>query len=647
MDEEDDEEDDEYVDNEDDDEDDGMDNEETKRHGRGAQPGARPGADADPIDSAEEDTEPEDGEQSVGSPHGRVATADLPTEIAPPPSTAADLAQVSGDPSMASLLEVLRAVRARCEAEDLTPLDELQSACRAFAQQIGVLEHTPARTVAGEAVREAAREHDPPLVVQLSLCACRYLKGWLAANDGGSAPAASVIAAALGISGRDEAAISGSEMAAAFAAAGWDWDAERFDGATRAEGRQGGDGEVDGFPVGGRARRVAEALCRIADRARPGGEAQVRGRRAKYRPPAASSATTENTPAAAPSLSGEVRSGVHRSRDAAPAAPRGASGARGHLSSRQQLPEDLVVRFDLFQATTQLARATARREEARHSGGGGSKSVLVAASTSTAAGSESAAPTTVPAADALERATRVRADEIERELTRELPKTAFRLMEVLGQFNLGFIIARVRLPPTAGDGDGGESPEDRREVAPGDLYIVDQHAADEKIRFETLQQTTEIHTQRLIAPLPLHLTAADELLVVDHMHVFVANGFGISVDAEAPPTQRLHLVSLPLSKATLFGPADVHDLVTLLADNPSASVRLPKLRSMFASRACRSAVMIGTALDAPKMASYVRQLATLDQPWNCPHGRPTLRHLIDLKQLASTQCSIEFECTRC
>ena len=58
--------------------------------------------------------------------------------------------------------------------------------------------------------------------------------------------------------------------------------------------------------------------------------------------------------------------------------------------------------------------------------------------------------------------------------------------------------------------------------------------------------------------------------------------------------------------------------------------KLPKLRSMFAMRACRSAVMIGTALDQPKMTSLVRQAATLEQPWNCPHGRPTLRHLVDL-----------------
>jgi DNA mismatch repair protein PMS2 len=227
-------------------------------------------------------------------------------------------------------------------------------------------------------------------------------------------------------------------------------------------------------------------------------------------------------------------------------------------------------------------------------------------------------------------------------------------MRVLGQFNLGFMVARSTRPrPEAAlddeatavtAGEGGEPDEAALDRA--DLFIIDQHAADEKCRFESLQASTKIHTQRLLAPLPLHLTAADELLVVEHMHVFHANGFDITVEPSAPPTQRLRLVALPFSQHTVFGPSDVHELVTLLAEAPTTQCRLPKLRSMFAMRACRSAVMIGTALDAAKMSGLTRQLATLDQPWNCPHGRPTLRHLVDLFRLAETPAARHFELGR-
>jgi DNA mismatch repair protein PMS2 len=75
-------------------------------------------------------------------------------------------------------------------------------------------------------------------------------------------------------------------------------------------------------------------------------------------------------------------------------------------------------------------------------------------------------------------------------------------MRVVGQFNLGFIVVRRQKAPEKNN--SGQ----RRHVA-DDLFIVDQHAADEKYNFETLQATTKIASQRLFryifptAPLPM------------------------------------------------------------------------------------------------------------------------------------------------
>ena len=52
--------------------------------------------------------------------------------------------------------------------------------------------------------------------------------------------------------------------------------------------------------------------------------------------------------------------------------------------------------------------------------------------------------------------------------------------------------------------------------------------------------------------------------------------------------------------------------------------------------------MIGTALEPAKMKSLIAQLARLDQPWNCPHGRPTLRHLVSLADLAQQSAAQAF-----
>jgi len=72
-----------------------------------------------------------------------------------------------------------------------------------------------------------------------------------------------------------------------------------------------------------------------------------------------------------------------------------------------------------------------------------------------------------------------------------------------------------------------------------------------------------------------------------------------------------------------------------LAQQAAAVPRLPKILSMFASRACRASVMVGTALDRSSIARIVKRLQGIDQPWNCPHGRPTMRHLADVTRFAA------------
>lgn len=67
----------------------------------------------------------------------------------------------------------------------------------------------------------------------------------------------------------------------------------------------------------------------------------------------------------------------------------------------------------------------------------------------------------------------------------------------------------------------------------------------------------------------------------------------------------------------------------------ASHVLLLQVTSMFASRACRSSVMIGTALGHSQMSTIVRHMADMDHPWACPHGRPTISHLADLRQFAS------------
>lgn len=69
-----------------------------------------------------------------------------------------------------------------------------------------------------------------------------------------------------------------------------------------------------------------------------------------------------------------------------------------------------------------------------------------------------------------------------------------------------------------------------------------------------------------------------------------------------------------------------------MRDRPNGqAVRCRKVRTMFATRACRKSVMVGMPMNRHQMLNVVRQMGTMEQPWNCPHGRPTMRHLADLE----------------
>jgi len=232
-------------------------------------------------------------------------------------------------------------------------------------------------------------------------------------------------------------------------------------------------------------------------------------------------------------------------------------------------------------------------------------------------------------------------------------KSCFSRMRVIGQFNLGFIIAVLRM-----QGAGGA-------VGGVQIFIIDQHASDEKFRFEGLNRASKIDRQPLMVPHPLQLTPAQESIAEGHLDIFRANGFEMSSDDSRPPGRRLRLTTLPTCQGMVFSEKDIHDLIHMLEDAEVArgarssltpdEVSLPqpeggspgllnmsghrlrfggvprpsKVWQLLACRACRGAIMIGKALRVGEMEKILMNLGSLEQPWNCPHGRPTMRHLVD------------------
>ncbi|CAK7895981.1 DNA mismatch repair protein Pms1p [[Candida] anglica] len=215
--------------------------------------------------------------------------------------------------------------------------------------------------------------------------------------------------------------------------------------------------------------------------------------------------------------------------------------------------------------------------------------------------------------------------ESEEKLTLTVSKSDFKQMNIVGQFNLGFIL--VTCPPT-------------KSQEYSNLFIIDQHASDEKFNFERLQTQTILQSQPLVIPKVIELSPMDELIVSDNLEIFKKNGFNIKLNENERPGERITLISLPLSKRTIFDLKDFHELVHLIKENSNGGVnnlmvRCSKIRAMFASRACRTSIMIGQYLPKSTMERVVHNLGGLDKPWNCPHGRPTMRHLMEMKDWKS------------
>lgn len=186
----------------------------------------------------------------------------------------------------------------------------------------------------------------------------------------------------------------------------------------------------------------------------------------------------------------------------------------------------------------------------------------------------------------------------EQELKKEISKEDFVRMELIGQFNLGFIIVRLD----------------------DDLFIIDQHATDEKYNFETLQKTTVLQHQPLVVPQDLDITAVNELILIDNISVFEANGFRFEIDLERPLTKRVKLIAKPFSRNWEFSKDDIDELLFMLQEGTSDATYLntcrpSRIRAMFASRACRSSVMIGKSLSKTEMRRLVDHMGTIEQPW--------------------------------
>lgn len=154
------------------------------------------------------------------------------------------------------------------------------------------------------------------------------------------------------------------------------------------------------------------------------------------------------------------------------------------------------------------------------------------------------------------------------------------------------------------------------------LFIVDQHAAHEKVKYERLMKhyhEKDIVTQTLNPPIVVTLSAKEESTFLSCKDVFAGLGFEI----EDFGGREYALRGVPVD---LYGQEEKTLFLSVLDEMSEGPLHkdLTVVEEKLATMACKSAVKGNHSFSFAEMEALIDELLTLDNPYNCPHGRPTI-----------------------
>jgi DNA mismatch repair protein MutL len=183
------------------------------------------------------------------------------------------------------------------------------------------------------------------------------------------------------------------------------------------------------------------------------------------------------------------------------------------------------------------------------------------------------------------------------------PTRQFPLLRVVGQLGLTYIVAE----------------------GPNGMFLIDQHAAHERVLYEKFmaeRARAQVATQALLEPVAVELTAEGASLVAENLEALLALGF----DVQPFGSNTVLVRAVPAMLVDQDWQTVWADIVADLqvGDEPLAS----EVEAQIMSRVCkRAAIKAGQTLSRQEMEELIRQLEACAAPRTCPHGRPTMVHL--------------------
>jgi DNA mismatch repair protein MutL len=183
----------------------------------------------------------------------------------------------------------------------------------------------------------------------------------------------------------------------------------------------------------------------------------------------------------------------------------------------------------------------------------------------------------------------------------QLPTLELPLLRVLGQLANTYIIAE----------------------GPDGLYLIDQHAAHERILYDRILaqwSQKEVEVQGLLQPITIELSPREEETLKASKESLAEFGFTIE-----PFGNRSYLIR---TMPALMARANIIEIIIVLLDSlASKEGPTPWEERIAQSLACHGAIRAGQQLNNDEIRELIKQLEQTKQPRTCPHGRPTMIHL--------------------
>jgi DNA mismatch repair protein MutL len=187
--------------------------------------------------------------------------------------------------------------------------------------------------------------------------------------------------------------------------------------------------------------------------------------------------------------------------------------------------------------------------------------------------------------------------------TQEPAESRLPVMRVVGQVGTAYIITE----------------------GPDGLFLIDQHAAHERILYEQLLaqwQQREIVSQGLVAPAPVYLSPSQAHLIEEYLPFLTQMGF--EIEPFGPGAFQIRAVPAILNRSD---PAQALQAVVADLENETTPLQT-EMEALVLKRVCKTAaVKAGQTLNRDEMEALIAQLESCAVPHTCPHGRPTLIHL--------------------